>query len=690
MNDAARAGQGIVVPLDRVRAVARRPAHPIARIHLLGSMRAMTYLGNDVLPPGKKVRALLGCLCLAAGAPVRRARLASMLWDKAAQAPARAALRHAVNELCATFGSFAAELISTDRDTIRLNTEACWIDALALVESSSPESERSDLAVLCAGELLEGLDGISAAFDQWILNERTRFSGQLRELFESELRQVDRPNVDPNQIVTIARRLIAFDATHEGASRALMRALAESGERGQALREYARCRDALRKALDVEPSPETKALHKAIRAYSNRDERTRVIRDSISPQPNQTGHPPLPARNRLRVAVLPFDGNSSEREQNLAFSLSHEIAAALARFRWFDVISPISSASRSLASFTSEDLLQRKHLDYAVDGIVTRNGNRFQISVRLLDLTRGTQPIWSDRFQLAIGELHRLNELVVGRVVGSIDPVILFIEGQPKRREHYGATGLLLLAIPLLHSMEHRKFAHAGELIHRALDIEPENAMAMAWAALWRIARVGQGWEQDIAGNLATAESLCLNAIRIDPDNAEALGIFAHTCSWKKEFDTAIHYFERSLRLNPNLAFVWALSAPTYCYIGQPDEALKRLERYRDLAPFDPYFCFFETAYAIAYFFKSEYEQAVLLGRRAVKSSPGFSAAYKPLIASLGHLGRPDEAKSYIVKLLALETNFTVRRFGEVYPIKHQSDRERYMEGLRRAGVPER
>jgi tetratricopeptide (TPR) repeat protein len=177
--------------------------------------------------------------------------------------------------------------------------------------------------------------------------------------------------------------------------------------------------------------------------------------------------------------------------------------------------------------------------------------------------------------------------------------------------------------------------------------------------------------------------------MRIDPENAEALGIYAHTCAWKQDFDTAMLYFDRSLRLNPNLAFIWALSAPTYCYIGQPDEALKRLERYRDLAPFDPNFCTFETAYAIAYFFKGEYEQAVLVGRRAAKTNPGFSAAYKPLIASLGHLGRPDEAKPYIVKLLALETNFTVRRFGAVYPIKHQSDRERYMEGLRRAGVPE-
>jgi hypothetical protein len=40
------------------------------------------------------------------------------------------------------------------------------------------------------------------------------------------------------------------------------------------------------------------------------------------------------------------------------------------------------------------------------------------------------------------------------------------------------------------------------------------------------------------------------------------------------------------------------------------------------------------------------------------------------------------QAKRYVDKLLALEPNFTVERFGHVYPIKYEGDRL--------AGVPER
>src|SRR6478752_7341913 len=73
---------------------------------------------------------------------------------------------------------------------------------------------------------------------------------------------------DLKQQVSNVRRLIAFDPTHEGASRILMRALAKMGERAQALREYERCRKALKRALDGEPSGETRALADAIRTFS--------------------------------------------------------------------------------------------------------------------------------------------------------------------------------------------------------------------------------------------------------------------------------------------------------------------------------------------------------------------------------------------------------------------------------------
>jgi adenylate cyclase len=284
-----------------------------------------------------------------------------------------------------------------------------------------------------------------------------------------------------------------------------------------------------------------------------------------------------------------------------------------------------------------------------------------------------------------------LDELVTTRIVGRIDPVILHIEGQPKRREHYGATGLLLRAIPMIFSMERNQYEEAGRLIQRALALEPDNARVEAWAAHWHLFYGGQGWAKDFDKTNEQVQQHALKAITLDPENAEALGIYAHSCSRvASDFDRALVFFDRALRLNPSLAFNWALSACTYSYVGEPDIALQRLQRYRALAPPDLYFSWFETLYTIAYTFKGDYERAVLVGRRAVEANPDLVNGYKPLIASLGHLRWRDEAQIYVRKLLSLEPNFTVAKFGLTYPNKKTSDRERYMEGLRLAGIAER
>jgi len=209
--------------------------------------------------------------------------------------------------------------------------------------------------------------------------------------------------------------------------------------------------------------------------------------------------------------------------------------------------------------------------------------------------------------------------------------------------------------------------------------------------AHWHLFYVGQGWADDSEQALAEVRKHALKAIHLDPDNAEALGIYAHCCAYgDRDFDTALHYFDQALRLNPSLAFIWAFSALTYCYIGEPKVALERLERYRELAPTHSYASYFDNAFTIAHTFNGDYERAVLVGRRVVKANPNFVAGYKPLIASLGHLRRRDEAELYINKLLALEPEFTVERFGRDYPLKKASDRRRYMKGLLLAGVPAR
>jgi tetratricopeptide (TPR) repeat protein len=174
-------------------------------------------------------------------------------------------------------------------------------------------------------------------------------------------------------------------------------------------------------------------------------------------------------------------------------------------------------------------------------------------------------------------------------------------------------------------------------------------------------------------------------------DDAEILAICGHVTSFLgKDYDRAPHYFDRAQRFDPTLEFPRLRSALTYCYAGKPGFALERLERYRALTATYPANPWTQNICSVAYLFSGNYEMAVRSSLPMTRFSPGFVNGYKPLIAALGHLGRAEEARPYVGKLLALEPNFTVERFANVYPIKYDGDRAHYMAGLRLAGVPER
>lgn len=609
---------------------------PLVRIHLLGPMRATTCLGEDILPRQRKARAILGRLCLASGTAIARAQLAALLWDGVPDDQAAKGLRRSLRELTAAMGRLARELLSIDRETVRLNAHLCWIDAAALLATrpNAPDLPRSDLAALCTGGLLEDVEGVSAAFDRWLIAERTRFTEKLANLLEAERAQTP-------------------GSRHDATERIL------------AIRESGRGREALGKTPDAQLSPKPQRV------------------DEYPPEP--------PFSRRLRVGVLPLLVPYSRHEEDLAFSLSQSLAAALARYRWFDVLGPTLLPHGPSAPRVAGAALKRHQLDYVVDGAITQDGGLFQVRIRLFQVAEAARPVWSDWFRLPTGALHRLDERVTARIVAQIDPVILFIEAEPPRRKHYGATGLLLLAKPLMARMERDRYGEAANLIDRALEVEPGNAMVSTCAALWQFYYAARGWSRQFFRAYAAAQEHARRAIRIDPDNAEAQGIYAHMCALlDKDFDSALHHFDLSLRLNPSGPLSWGLSALTYCYVGEPAIALARLERYHQIGLLDPSWVWLAHFHSVAHTFKGDYERAVLAGRDAVKTNPGFALGHWPLIASLGHLGRRDQAQPYVRRLLSLEPDASVERFEQFYPFKHASDRERYAAGLRLAGVPKR
>jgi tetratricopeptide (TPR) repeat protein len=147
---------------------------------------------------------------------------------------------------------------------------------------------------------------------------------------------------------------------------------------------------------------------------------------------------------------------------------------------------------------------------------------------------------------------------------------------------------------------------------------------------------------------------------------------------------------ERAIDLNPSFAIAWCYSGLAHSYLGHHNEAIRRIQHAQRLSPFDPWSFLFDTALLMAFLLTNEYEAAARVGRRSRDLNPGFSSTYKGLLAALGHLGARQEAASVRKALMALEPGFSIDVALARSPLLRREDRERYAEGLRLSGIPER
>ena len=542
--------------------------HVVVRLRLIGQMEAWTIRSESVLPAGRKTRALLASIALAAPRPVLRGRLAEQLWSRRPEEQARASLRQEIHRLLDALSPAETEILMITRDHLTLRPGAVWIDVEEVMRATA--AQPASLALL-DGDLLEDLDGIDPNFDAWLNTERESLRDRARGIAESMLKD----DLEPDAAIASAQRLLTIDRSHEGAWRALMKAHAARGERGLAVQAYDRCRAVLADMLDAAPSIETQKLLNEIRGPSHSRLPLRPpqpVEPAPPPRGGRRAPPPaapademLPAsrkressvtRGGAHIGVMPFRlVGMPDEDAHLAPGLADEITNALSRFRWMFIVSS-NSLGRFAADNRDEAAIRREFgLDFLLDGSVQRAGSKIRISLRLLDLRANNQIVWARRFDRETNDLLSLQDEIAAEVVAQIDPEILLIEAKrSSSRGQIDATAYdyMLRSIPLIGRMEHEAFVQAGEYLAKAIALEPDYAAGHAWYAYWHIFFVGQGWADCPKVMMERAGELAERAIVLDPFDARGLSISGHVRAFlHRQLQEAMVLHERALDAQP-------------------------------------------------------------------------------------------------------------------------------------------
>ncbi len=238
--------------------------------------------------------------------------------------------------------------------------------------------------------------------------------------------------------------------------------------------------------------------------------------------------------------------------------------------------------------------------------------------------------------------------------------------------------------------MERQGFLAAGRLLEASLRADPGNSVAHGWLAYWNLLYVGQGWAADPAQCIAEAGRLAERAVMLDPGDARALTLAGHVRGFLgKRPAEAIALHERALALNPNLAIAWCFSGFAYSYIGDHEEALRRINQAIRLSPADPHMFFFDMATG------DRASDARRLCRRdrggaARGRAEPFVFLDLQKLSLRPRLDGPDRARPprCAIGCWRLNRGFRSAEAVERSPFLRPEDIDRYAEGLRRAGLP--
>jgi DNA-binding SARP family transcriptional activator/TolB-like protein len=692
------------IPPDSVNPLNLPPLVSSARLRLrlIGQMEAWSLNSESVLPTGRKTRALLGAVALSGSRPALRGRLAELLWSRSPEEQARASLRQEIHRLLDILSPAGEDLIVVTRDHLTLRPGAVWVDVEEVMRATL---DKPVSLSLLDGDLMEDLDGIDPPFDNWLTAERERLRDHGRTLAEALLREHD----DPEKAIPAAQRLLAIDRAHEGAWRTLMRVHAARGERGLAIQAYDRCRAVLADQLDTTPSAETQELLAEIRGSGAHphprprprnaslaaggtlpDDTEPISRSLFPPGPSE----PRGLRGGSRIGVTQFGlvGTVAD-DAHLAPGLASEITFALSRFRWMAVVM-LGDIDRLVPEKRSGQALRDEFsVDFLLTGDVRRVGQRLRVNVRLIDLRNHNRIVWAQRFDDDDRDLLKLQEEIASAMVGQLDPEILLIEStQIANQPLVGASAydLVLRAIPLFWRMEHDGYLRAGDYLSKAIELEPEFAVAHSWMAIWCNFLVGQGWADDPLAAIKRGAYHAERTVNLDPQDARGLTIAGHIRAFlTRRPHEALALHERALQLNPNLPMAWAFSAFNHAYLGLLDEAEYRANRYKLLSPLDPYAGVLDFSFVQINLLKRDFEAAARIGHQVLQINPTFTNLLKLCIAALGYLDHDDEAALLRKRLLEIEPNLTIRSYLETTPFTREQDQNLIAVGLRRGGIAE-
>jgi len=402
--------------------------------------------------------------------------------------------------------------------------------------------------------------------------------------------------------------------------------------------------------------------------------------------------PTLELPDKPSIAVLPFENLSADKGQEyFADGIAEDIITGLSRNRGVFVIARNSSFTYKGAAVDVKRVAREMGVRYVLEGSVRKAGSRVRITAQLVDAASGKH-VWAERYDRELEDIFAVQDEITQNIVAALGPELASAEIRRARRKDpssldawectMGATWHF--ARPTREDME-----EARRLALRAIELDPGAAPAFGILAVTHVRDTVNGWSESAQQSISQAYEAARQAVTLDDRDANAHRALGMAYLLLRRFEDAISSLETAIDLDPNNAAAHGSLAGVLALAGRRDEAVERIATTMRLSPRDPFKHLWLLWRATAEFVEERYDEAAECVRKSLRINPDFPSGLRLLASIYGRVGRTEEARAALDQVLHLVPGQTIETVRSRLPFKRPEDMERYLDGLRKAGLPE-
>ena len=397
----------------------------------------------------------------------------------------------------------------------------------------------------------------------------------------------------------------------------------------------------------------------------------------------------LPLPDKPSIAVLPFTNLSNEpSEQYFADGMTEDLITDLSKVSGLFVIARNSVFTYKGRAVNVRQVAEELGVRYVLEGSVRRAGGQVRINAQLIDATTGGH-LWAERYDGTLDDVFALQDEVSRKIVSALAVTLTPDEQQRSNQAQASpeAYDLLLRGLERFRRFTREANVEAREYFERAVAVDPDFARAHADIALTHAEDIFHGWSESPERSSRLALEKAQYALTLDDNSRVAHFALAFTYLNMMRYDEALAANRRVLELNPNHAEGHAQRGLILSHVGRPAEALEAIRIAMRLDPRHPFF--YVWILGQAQFLLKQTEEAIAQFEKSIKSNPDFVIGHLMLASAYAHVGRIEDAQWEAEEILVLLPDFTLTAEREKAAYKDPAHLEYYLEGLRKAGLPE-